>query len=101
MKTLVLLLAILLMPMVSAQDKIDKKKVRYAAIGDSYSIGEGASPNESWSALLTRHLNKKGIHVDILSPIHLAPVGRRSRPSTVSYRSSSNQSLTSPPCRSA
>ncbi|HAF14870.1 MAG TPA: hypothetical protein DCK99_14490 [Blastocatellia bacterium] len=67
MKTLVLLLAILLMPMVSAQDKIDKKKVRYAAIGDSYSIGEGASPNESWSALLTRHLNKKGIHVDLVA----------------------------------
>ena len=28
-------------------------RIRYAVIGDSYSIGEGASPNESWPAVLT------------------------------------------------
>jgi acyl-CoA thioesterase-1 len=38
---------------------------RYVPIGDSYSIGEGASPNESWPALLTQHLNEKGVHVDL------------------------------------
>lgn len=32
------------------------RPVRYAAIGDSYSIGEGASEAASWPALLARHL---------------------------------------------
>ncbi|HAF02212.1 MAG TPA: hypothetical protein DCG89_00200, partial [Spartobacteria bacterium] len=53
--------------MAIAQNKIDKKKVRYAAIGDSYSIGEGALPNESWPALLTHHLNENGTHVDLVA----------------------------------
>src|SRR2546430_11026065 len=39
--------------------------IRYVAIGDSYSIGEGASPDESWPAVMTRHLNAQGLHVDL------------------------------------
>jgi lysophospholipase L1-like esterase len=35
-------------------------KIRYAAIGDSYSIGDGASEPESWPALLARHLTAAG-----------------------------------------
>ena len=52
-----------------AENKIDNDKspIRYAAIGDSYSIGEGASPNESWPAVLTRHLNAQGLHVDLVA----------------------------------
>ncbi len=52
-----------------ADDKIDKKNepVRYVAIGDSYSIGEGASPDQSWPAVLTRHLNAEGLHVDLIA----------------------------------
>ena len=41
--------------------------VRYVAIGDSYSIGEGASPNESWPALLARHLKAAGLHVELIA----------------------------------
>ena len=41
--------------------------IRYVAIGDSYSIGEGATPNESWPAVMTRHLNEKGLHVDLVA----------------------------------
>src|SRR5712691_10053317 len=52
---------------VSTAEKIDKEKIRYVAIGDSYSIGEGASPNESWPALLTRHLHEKGVDVDLVA----------------------------------
>ena len=44
-----------------------QEKIRYVAIGDSYSIGEGASPNESWPALMTRHLNAQGVHVDLVA----------------------------------
>jgi lysophospholipase L1-like esterase len=43
------------------------ERVRYVAIGDSYSIGEGASPNESWPAVLTRHLNGQGLHIDLVA----------------------------------
>ena len=55
------------MAMASAQEKTDQQRIRYVAIGDSYSIGEGASPNESWPALLTRHLNAQGLHVDLVA----------------------------------
>ena len=41
--------------------------VRYAAIGDSYSIGEGASPGESWPALLARHLSETGIQTELVA----------------------------------
>jgi lysophospholipase L1-like esterase len=70
MKTLVLLLLpTFAMAMAGAQEKIDQQaeRIRYAAIGDSYSIGEGASPNESWPAVLTRHLNAEGLHVDLVA----------------------------------
>src|SRR5437870_13289327 len=61
------LIVVITIAMTSAQNKIDKQKIRYVAIGDSYSIGEGASPNESWPAVLTRHLNEKGLHVELVA----------------------------------
>src|SRR5947209_6987541 len=42
-------------------------KIRYIALGDSYTIGEGASPNESWPTLLAQHLNREGIHIDLIA----------------------------------
>jgi lysophospholipase L1-like esterase len=53
--------------MATAQDKADNQKIRYVAIGDSYSIGEGATPNESWPALMTRHLKAQGVDVDLVA----------------------------------
>jgi acyl-CoA thioesterase I len=44
-----------------------QEKIRYVALGDSYTIGEGASPNESWPALLTRHLKAEGVDVDLVA----------------------------------
>jgi lysophospholipase L1-like esterase len=41
--------------------------IRYAVVGDSYSIGEGASEAESWPALLARHLTKIGFPVELVS----------------------------------
>ena len=41
--------------------------IRYAAIGDSYSIGEGASERESWPALLARHLTASGVRVALVA----------------------------------
>src|SRR5437879_4108855 len=67
MKALIFLLASIVAVRANPQKKIDKEKIRYVAIGDSYSIGEGASPNDSWPALLTPHLNSKGLHVDLVA----------------------------------
>ncbi|PYL08824.1 MAG: hypothetical protein DME34_03755 [Verrucomicrobia bacterium] len=44
-----------------------EEKIRYVALGDSYTIGEGATANESWPALLTRHLNQQGVDVDLVA----------------------------------
>jgi acyl-CoA thioesterase I len=44
-----------------------KEKIRYAVIGDSYSCGEGATPKESWPALLTQRLKGEGLDVDLVS----------------------------------
>jgi lysophospholipase L1-like esterase len=41
-------------------------KIRYAAIGDSYTIGEGVNENERWSNLLVEHLKQEGIHLELV-----------------------------------
>ena len=50
-----------------AMAQTDKEKIRYAVVGDSYSCGEGATPKESWPALLTQHLKSQGIDIDLVS----------------------------------
>src|SRR3984893_1196144 len=50
-----------------AMAQSNTEKVRYAVIGDSYSCGEGAKPSESWPALLTQHLKREGVNVDLVS----------------------------------
>ena len=70
MKVLIAVTLALNSVVATAQDMAEKQSaqtIRYVAIGDSYSIGEGASPNESWPALLTRHLNESGLHVDLVA----------------------------------
>jgi lysophospholipase L1-like esterase len=49
----------------NAEQKIGT--IRYVALGDSYTIGEGASVNESWPAVMTRHLNAQGVDVDLVA----------------------------------
>lgn len=41
-------------------------KVRYVALGDSYTICEGAGEAESWPVLLTAHLNEAGIPAELI-----------------------------------
>ena len=52
---------------VVAMSAAAEEKIRYVALGDSYTIGEGAAANESWPALLTRHLNQQGVDVDLVA----------------------------------
>jgi acyl-CoA thioesterase I len=64
-KTLYLILVICSAATINAEEKTGM--VRYVAIGDSYSIGEGASPDQSWPAVLTRHLNAQGLQVNLVA----------------------------------
>lgn len=41
--------------------------IHYIAIGDSYTIGEGVAPEESWPALLTQHLADSGIDIRLVA----------------------------------
>lgn len=42
-------------------------KIRYVALGDSYSNGEGASPHDAWPVLLTNHLKRAGYDIDLVA----------------------------------
>ena len=42
-------------------------EIRYVPIGDSYSIGEGATPEQSWPALLTHHLTAEGLKIMVVA----------------------------------
>ena len=67
MKTAQLLGSLAIILTVTAQSENERERIRYAVIGDSYSIGEGASPNESWPAVLMRHLNAEALSVDLVA----------------------------------
>jgi acyl-CoA thioesterase I len=66
MRLILIALLIFGIAMANAKDRKDAP-IRYVAIGDSYSIGEGASPSQSWPAVLTRHLNEKRLKVDLVA----------------------------------
>ena len=61
------LLAFFVIVMTVSAQSVNKEKIRYAVIGDSYSCGEGAKPSEAWPALLTAHLKQQGLDVDLVS----------------------------------
>jgi acyl-CoA thioesterase-1 len=43
------------------------KPIRYVALGDSYTIGTGASPEESWPAVVTKQLKAKGKKIELVA----------------------------------
>ncbi len=46
----------------------NKPEIRYAAIGDSYTIGEGAiEPDEAWPTLLTNNLKNNGVNISLVA----------------------------------
>ena len=45
------------------------KQIRYVAVGDSYTVGEGVGRDESWPALLTADLQKNNIPADLIANI--------------------------------
>lgn len=46
---------------------MEEKNIRYVALGDSYTICEGAKANEQWPAILAKHLTEKGIKTEMVA----------------------------------
>ena len=44
-----------------------REPIRYAALGDSYTIGTGAQESESWPRVLTERLKKKGAAIELIA----------------------------------
>lgn len=47
--------------------KTDPNTIRYVALGDSYTIGEGASEVEAWPSVLANHLRDEGINITLIA----------------------------------
>ena len=48
-------------------DRSDRAVERYVALGDSYTIGEGVEADDAWPSLLTAHLRRQGIALDLVA----------------------------------
>jgi acyl-CoA thioesterase I len=44
-----------------------QSSIHYVALGDSYTIGSGGTPDESWPAVITQRLRKKGIPIELVA----------------------------------
>lgn len=66
-KILNITLCLLLIFACSFSEKKMQDKIRYVALGDSYTICEGASWEESWPVMLTGGLNKAAIPVELIA----------------------------------
>lgn len=49
-------------------------EIRYVALGDSYTIGEGVMPSQSWPAVLTKDLTGHGVKIKLVA--NLAATGK-------------------------
>lgn len=45
----------------------NNKTIRYVALGDSYTICEGATWEQSWPFLLTNNLKKQGVNIELIA----------------------------------
>lgn len=51
----------------SMQNKNTTSKIRYVSLGDSYSNGEGETPQDAWPVLLTNHLHQSGYDIELVA----------------------------------
>jgi acyl-CoA thioesterase-1 len=64
MKSLALLIFCCFIFAVSASAQ---SPIRYVALGDSYTIGSGGSPENSWPALITQRLQQQGVPIELVA----------------------------------
>lgn len=65
--TVILFVVLFTLTTMNKPKTYDKNTIRYAVIGDSYSNGEGATPDQSWPSLLTKDLKQNGIKIELVS----------------------------------
>jgi acyl-CoA thioesterase-1 len=41
--------------------------IRYVALGDSYTIGQGINTEDSWPNVLTKDINQKGLNIELVA----------------------------------
>lgn len=46
-----------------------EERIRYVALGDSYTAGEGVSREEAWPSLLTYDLQRHGVPIDLIANV--------------------------------
>jgi acyl-CoA thioesterase-1 len=46
---------------------MEKKQVRYVALGDSYTIGTGTTMENSWPVILSKHLKENKIDIELVA----------------------------------
>jgi acyl-CoA thioesterase-1 len=51
----------------SDHHSMEEKTIKYVALGDSYTICEGAKANEQWPAILAKHLTEQGIKTELVA----------------------------------
>jgi len=54
-------------PEKSVNSNASKTMIRYAALGDSYTIGEAVGEEERWPNLLVGHLREAGVEIEIVA----------------------------------
>jgi len=65
MKRAIIITCIALLSIPAFYAMKDDTKIKYVALGDSYTICEGATAEQSWPAILTKHLNSNGFNVEL------------------------------------
>jgi lysophospholipase L1-like esterase len=68
MKTISFIIACtILLSCLQGQSTPKSNSISYCALGDSYTICEGASADESWPVILSKHLSDAGIKTDLVA----------------------------------
>ncbi|HYG51393.1 MAG TPA: SGNH/GDSL hydrolase family protein [Flavobacteriales bacterium] len=62
-----LFISLLLFSCSATTQNMSDSNIRYVALGDSYTICEGAKPNEQWPTILAQHLTEKGIKTEMVA----------------------------------
>lgn len=66
---IIVLLCLIGWNVVMNQEKItpSSAKVQYISLGDSYTIGEGVKPDETFPSLLTKQLRDEGVDIELVA----------------------------------